>query len=105
MFIYAVNEDYEFRTAPDSGPRPEAPLNAVKHETLFHNAHVRAAGEVQIQDGIIVDINDLSGSYGTRAIMNNDPQFSCDVLEAIVRGNIPASDVVLAKLRNLGGLE
>jgi hypothetical protein len=102
MFIYAVNEGHRFRMAPDGGPRNPENTDAVKHETLFENAPVLAAGEVRVENGVIADINDESGSYDTRSAMQNDPQFASDILEAIRLGNIPTSDVVLAKLHNLG---
>src|SRR5258708_2275670 len=47
-FIFAVSEQFEIHVAPDSERRWD---NAVKHETLFHNAPVLAAGEICIQDG------------------------------------------------------
>src|SRR4051794_13752502 len=43
-FIYAVDENFTVHVALD-GVR--GTQNAVKHETLFHNADVRAAGELQ----------------------------------------------------------
>lgn len=83
MFIYAVNEAYQFRLAPDGNRHQQG---AVKHETLFQNAAVRAAGEVLVENGVITDINDASGSYNTRSVMESDPQFALDILQAIEQG-------------------
>ncbi len=99
MFIYAVNETYDFRLAADGGsPRSQAPPDAVKHETLFQNADVRAAGEIMVVKGVIVEINSQSGSYDTKDALQNDPEFASDVLIALSQGNIPASPIVLAML-------
>lgn len=62
VLIYAVDVNFNIHIAFD-GVRGRP--NAVKHETLFHNADVRAAGELTITDGIIVGVNDRSGSYRT----------------------------------------
>ena len=85
VFLFAVAIDYDVRVGEDSGPRIRDMASPIKHETLFHNAEVRAAGEIQFKDGIIIDLNDHSGSYGTRNALDLDPRFSADVLLAIER--------------------
>jgi hypothetical protein len=60
-YIFAVR-DKTIRIAPDSR---RGDHGATKHETLFHNADVDAAGEIQFHEGIIVDLNDHSVSYAT----------------------------------------
>lgn len=61
-WIFAVKNG-EIRVAPDGvrGNRQTA-----KHETLFRNADVDAAGEVHFLDGRVEDLNDVSGTYQTR---------------------------------------
>jgi hypothetical protein len=71
--IYAVSIELVVHIAFD-GIRGAA--NAVKHETLFHNANVAAAGEVSFVMGRISDINDHSGSYGTFGKLESDPAFA-----------------------------
>lgn len=105
MFIFAVNEHYEFRAAPDGGPRNVAPTDAVKHETLFENADVLAAGEVRIIEGVISEINDASGSYNTRTLLQNDPKFAQDILKALDQEAIPANDAVRSLLLRCGDFE
>lgn len=78
-FIYAVAESGEIRVAPD-GDR-DTP-NSVKHETLFHNAPVRAAGEIHIRDGQIIHVNDHSGSYQTYGALHANPAFAQARLQA-----------------------
>jgi hypothetical protein len=95
VYIYAVGLDYRIHVAPD-GDRSQP--NAVKHETLFHNDPVLAAGEVWITEGEVVAVNDHSGSYRTRTYLENDPQFARDLLEAMNRNGIPVGPVVLAQL-------
>jgi len=77
--IYAVNRDLQIHIGFDSERGTEG---AVKHETLFHNDSVEAAGEIQMREGIIVDINDRSGSYGTTGLMRVDRRMSKAILEA-----------------------
>lgn len=102
MFIYAVNAEHRIRFAPD-GNRNAA--DSVKHETLFTNADVLAAGEIQFTDGVVTDINDLSGSYGTQSVMESDPTFARDLLAALERAGIPVSSVVAARLNSLREIE
>lgn len=70
VWIYAVDNEKVIRVAPDGTRGGVAPQ--VKHETLFHNADVEAAGEIYIEAGEIADINDRSGSYGTENDLSDD---------------------------------
>ena len=47
----------------------------MKHETLFHNANVEAAGEVSFLMGRVSGINDHSGSYRTFGMLASDLKF------------------------------
>jgi hypothetical protein len=62
ILIYAVDENFDIHVGFDS---ERGMPSAVKHETLFRNADVRAAGEIEVSDGIVVEVGDVSGSYGT----------------------------------------
>lgn len=95
-FIFAINEHFQIHVARD-GHRPLR--NAVKHETLFHNADVLAAGEISIQDGIITDLNDLSGSYKTEGELEVNPDFSAAILNTIAKHNLPVSPELQKRLR------
>jgi hypothetical protein len=75
----------------------------VKHETLFHNADVRAAGELSVVDGIIVAVNDFSGSYRTAGKLDTDRRFAEAVLTAIDRASIPLHWVERERLRKRAG--
>ena len=66
VLIYAVDANFNIHVAFD-GVRGTP--NAVKHETLFHNADVRAAGELTVRDGMIMRVSDQSGSYRTSGHM------------------------------------
>lgn len=94
--IFAVNSEYEVRVAPD-GVRPL--VGAVKHETLFHNADVLAAGEIHIRDGIIAGVNDHSASYGTLGRLETDPAFSDALLQAFAINNLPVEPALIEELR------
>jgi hypothetical protein len=97
-FIYAVSLELDLHVAPD-GNRPTD--NSVKHETLFHNEHVLAAGEIWIRDGIIAGMNDYSGSYGTRGEMETNPAFAKAVLSALIKQNLPVNEHFIMELNNL----
>ena len=71
--IYAVSTELVVHIAFD-GVRGTA--DAVKHETLFHNANVAAAGEVSFVMGRISEINDHSGSYRTYGKLASDAAFA-----------------------------
>lgn len=88
-FIFAISQDYEIRIAMDHLRTID---NAVKHETLFHNADVLAAGEISFRDGIVIDINDRSGSYGTLGMLDTAPGFAEAVLTAFEQNGIPVLD-------------
>jgi hypothetical protein len=79
-FIYAVDENFAIHVALD-GVR--GAQHAVKHETLFHNADVRAAGELEIKAGLIVKVDDISGTYETPGNIETDPLFADAVLTAL----------------------
>ena len=100
VLIYAVNFRFDLRVGFD-GTRGE--LNAVKHETLFHNANVRAAGELEVVDGIIVNVNDHSGSYGTVGRLRTDRRFAMAVLTAIDLVAAPTKDRVRTQLKKQAG--
>lgn len=80
MLIYAVAENFQVNVAFDT--RRGTP-GAVKHESLFQNADVRAAGELEIEDGVIVEVGDISGTYGTQGRLQTDHTFADAVLTAI----------------------
>jgi hypothetical protein len=77
--IYAVSRDLVVHIAFD-GVRGAA--DAVKHETLFQNANVEAAGEVSFVMGRVSGINDHSGSYGTYCKLASDTAFARAVRRA-----------------------
>ncbi|MEY2500622.1 MAG: hypothetical protein QOI07_956 [Verrucomicrobiota bacterium] len=97
-FIFAVDKDFEVHVAPDS---ERANAHAIKHETLFHNADVRAAGEICIQEGVIVNLNDHSGSYKTVGKLETDSDFADAVLRASDLHDLPVDSVLRHKLENL----
>jgi hypothetical protein len=97
-FIFAVSEDFEIHIAPDSDRALEG---AVKHETLFHNADVLAAGEICIRDGIIAGLNDLSGSYGTDGALETNPGFADAALLAFDKHGLPVREILKDELGNL----
>jgi hypothetical protein len=70
--IYAVSSELVVHIAFD-GVRGAA--HAVKHETLFHNANVEAAGEVSFLMGQVSAVNDHSGSYRTFGKLASDLKF------------------------------
>jgi hypothetical protein len=84
--IYAVDENFVIHVGLD-GVRGNP--DAVKHETLFHNADVRAAGELEIEAGVIVEVGDISGTYGTPGRIQTDPLFARAVLTALDRVHVP----------------
>jgi hypothetical protein len=83
--IYAVNDQLTVHIGFD-GVRGQA--DAVKHETLFHNANVRAAGEVQFRRGKVSAVNDHSGSYGTYGKLVLDADFRDAVRTGFERSGI-----------------
>jgi hypothetical protein len=97
-YIYAVSESYELHFAPD-GER-QVP-DSVKHETLFKNADVRAAGEIAVVEGVISEINDRSGSYRTYGALEADAGFADAVLVAIDKLDAPLSPSLREKLEQL----
>jgi hypothetical protein len=96
VMIYAVGENFDVHVGFDS---ERGTTNAVKHETLFHNAEVHAAGELEVLDGIIVEINDISGSYGTRGHLQSDSEFAQAVLKALFLAEAPVHRPERLRLR------
>ena len=96
VMIYAVDGKYQMNGAVD--PVRGTP-NAVKHETLFHNAPVLAAGEVDVDDGIIVGVNDRSGTYQTRGMLDFDSSFANAVARAITDANVPIAPTTMSLLK------
>lgn len=86
IYIYAVGLSGEMRVAADGGDRSRP--HAIKHETLYHNDDVMAAGEVVFRDGVVVDLNDKSGSYRTFGEMRVNPDFCKAVLDALERTRV-----------------
>ena len=100
--IFAIGDAHRFRIGFD-GMRGHP--SAVKHETLFHNANVLAAGELHVKSGVIVDLNDHSGSYRTYGKLDADPGFARALLEAAGLLGVPMSDRLRRKLRRRKGRE
>ena len=98
--IYAVDVDFNIHVGFD-GIRGTA--GAVKHETLFHNADVRAAGELTLRGGIIVRVNDQSGSYRTSGRLDTDRRFAEAILTALDRAACPVEDDERSRLRAKAG--
>lgn len=92
LMIYAVDASFRFHVAFD-GVRGQR--NAVKHETLFHNAPVLAAGEIEFLDGIVTRVNDRSGSYVTIGLMKTNRGIAEAILKALQRAGAPMSDSAL----------
>lgn len=100
VLIFAVDANFNIHVGFD-GERGRT--DAVKHETLFHNADVRAAGELTVIDGIIVAVNDHSGSYRTAGELDTDRRFAEAVLTAIERISAPLHDSASSGLREKAG--
>jgi hypothetical protein len=100
VLIYAVDETFRIHVGFD-GVRGTS--EAVKHETLFHNADVRAAGELEIEDGVIIEVGDVSGTYGTPGRIQTDPLFTQAVLTALKRIEAPLEDNELRRLERRSG--
>jgi len=98
--IYAVGRDLKIHVGFD-GER--GAMHAVKHETLFHNDPVQAAGEMRVIAGVVVEINDRSGSYGTTGLMRVDRRMALAVLTALKLSKVPLSDGVLDYLNAQAG--
>jgi hypothetical protein len=64
---------------------------------------VLAAGEMDVTEGIIVAINDHSGSYATSSVMDVDPTFSAAVLDALDRISAPLSRPERTRLERKAG--
>ncbi len=97
-FIFAISEKLEIHIAPDSDRHLP---DAVKHETLFHNANVLAAGEISIHEGIVTGLNDHSGSYDTFGGLETNPAFVHAILHAFKNNNVPVDPILEERLQNL----
>ena len=86
VYIYAVSATFEMRIALDCDRDLQ---NAIKHESLFKNADVIAAGEIRFSDGCVSYLDDKSGSYGTLGALEGDPDFVRAILTAFSQGGIP----------------
>lgn len=89
QYIYAVREKagkLEMRVAQDGGRRNAASSlgqDIVKHESLFENADVLGAGQIEFRDGIVVNLDDGSGTYDTRGKLRLSARFRKAVLDAL----------------------
>lgn len=99
VWIFAVKHG-RMRLGPDGGRRPRVstdpplPTDAIKHETLFHNQPVSAAGEIRIWRGIITGINHFSGTY----MFSFDAAFKGAVREALLDAGAEIGKVLGRKL-------
>jgi len=50
---------------------------------------VRAASELEIEAGVVVEVGDISGMYGTPGRIQTDPLFAEAVLTALDRIEVP----------------
>jgi hypothetical protein len=98
--IYAVSEDLRVHVSFD-GQR--GTQHAVKHETLFHNAPVEAAGEMELLDGVVTAITDQSGSYGTTDLLGADRRMARAVLRALQAAQVPLTEAVVDSLKAQAG--
>jgi hypothetical protein len=106
LMIYAVGEDHTVHVGFDApNARKQQMDGAVKHETLYEGAPVRAAGEIYVKGGIICAINDASGTYGTRGVILGAPGKKAmdvdavrDLLEALRRCAAVVEPELLADL-------
>lgn len=97
-FIFAVGPSLDIHIARD-GDRSQQ--GATKHETLFHNADVLAAGEIHIQDGIISAVNDISGSYNTAGKLESESIFAVAVLNAFEKSGVRVNKALRDELNEL----
>jgi hypothetical protein len=97
-FIFAINRNLEIHLAPDSD---RTLAEAVKHETLFHNEDVLAAGEISIENGIVTGLNDHSTTYKTYGFLETDTSFSQAVLDAFTHNGVPLHPLLQERLLNL----
>ncbi len=93
-YIYAVRND-TMRVGPD-GDRSKK--DVVKHETLFRNLPVQAAGEIRFHEGAVIDINDLSGTYLTEDEMEEE-EFRRVVAESLREAGVALSQDVRRRIR------
>jgi hypothetical protein len=100
IMIYAVDENFAIRVGFDS---ERGTPSSVKHETLFRNADVRAAGEIEVSEGVIVEVGDVSGSYGTSGRLQTDPSFAEAILTAIERIDAPLDGAERRRLERRAG--
>jgi hypothetical protein len=96
-FIYAVGLDYTVHIAMD-GDRSIP--GSVKHETLFHNKNVLAAGEIGFTEGVITSINDHSGSYSTYTHIDITQSFVDALLQAFPAHTIEMLPILRSQLED-----
>lgn len=99
-YIFAVNLSGRMRVGLDGDRRGDP--GATKHETLWENSDVLAAGEIRFEGGIVVEINDHSGSYGTRGYLKQSESFRRAVATALTSAGVRVSDIV--ELQLIGGV-
>lgn len=97
-WIFAVRENTIKVALDDAGSREHRsdpfPQNAVKHESLFSNEPVSAAGEIEFTDGVATDYNNLSGTY----LIPMDQDFKGSLRESLISNNIPFANVLQTRL-------
>jgi hypothetical protein len=95
VWIFAVREG-RLRLAQDGGSRMggNLPPDAIKHETLFANLPVNAAGEIQFRDGQVIGINTQSGTYP----FTFDADFKGAILEAIMQSGVAIHPTLRSRL-------
>jgi hypothetical protein len=95
-FIYAV-KDGIIVIARD-GKRGQT--GAVKHETLFRNEPVEIAGEIRFSNGVVVDINDHSGSYACYGALELYPEPRRSLRRALRSAGVTVSPLVQSILKD-----
>lgn len=100
FFIYAVGLQSSVHIGIDGN---RGAPDAVKHETLFHNLPVLAAGEIMFSDGMIVRVNDQSGSYSTFGKIRTDTRFLPALFNALDVIDAPLDPLERARLSTMSG--
>ncbi len=96
VYIYAVGRDGDMRVARNGGNRSVRGI--AKHETLFRNEPVLAAGEVQFRSGVITALNDKSGSYRTVERLASSAEFRAAIRTALEHSGIQVHSSVRSML-------
>lgn len=97
-YIFAISKKFELRVALDCDRQQD---NSVKHETLFHNEPVLAAGELTFRSGKVNTICDRSGSYCTIGALQTDPSFVRSLLRTFQSEFIPVETALINSLKDL----